>query len=68
MTNKDKARKLTNYKINMKISFPTGVIKPIKGGRKTKRRKRRKRNKTRNKRSKGASIILKRIRSLRRNF
>ena len=65
---KDEARKLANYKISMEINFPTGVTKPKKGGRKTKRRKRRKRNKTRNKRSKGSSIILKRIRSRRRNF
>lgn len=68
MTNKDKAKKTANYKTSMEINFPTGVTKPKKGGRKTKRRKRRKKNKTRNKRSKGASIILKRIRSKRRNI
>ena len=65
---KDEARKLANYKIGMEIKFPTGVTKPKKGGKKTKRRKRRIKNKTRNKRNKGASVILKRIRSRRRNY
>tara|TARA_B100002051_G_C16355616_1_gene448522 strand:+ start:268 stop:474 length:207 start_codon:yes stop_codon:yes gene_type:complete len=68
MTNKDKAKKTANYKISMEINFPTGVTKPKKGGKKTKKRKKRIRNRTRNKRSKGSSIILKRIRSRRRNF
>tara|TARA_A100001011_G_C13768554_1_gene618211 strand:- start:43 stop:249 length:207 start_codon:yes stop_codon:yes gene_type:complete len=68
MTSKDKAKKTTNYKTNVEIKFPSGVTKPKKGGKKTKKRKRRKRNKTKNKRSKGASIILKRIRSRRRNY
>ena len=68
MTNKDKAKKTANYKIGVEINFPTGVTKPKKGGKKTKKRKKRIRNRTRNKKSKGASIILKRIRSRRRNF
>jgi len=67
MINKDKAKKTENYKTNMEIKFPTGVTKP-KGGKKTKGRKRRRKNRTRNKKSKGASIILKRIRSRRRNY